>query len=105
MLFFSAHDWHAYPGTGDPSLRGEGDGAGLNINVHLDCGSRDADMLRHWDAALLPAVSGFAPDLVILSAGFDSRMNDLLGCFDLTDDVFRRMTRTAPRTCSYAVSL
>ena len=95
VLFFSAHDWQAYPGTGDPSLRGEGDGAGLNINVHLECGSRDADMLRHWDAALLPAVSGFAPDFVIVSAGFDSRMNDLLGCFDLTDDLFRRMTRTA----------
>ncbi len=95
VLFFSAHDWRAYPGTGDPSLSGEDDGSGLNINVHLDCGSKDADMLRHWDAALLPAVSRFAPDFVIVSAGFDSRMNDLLGCFDLTDDVFRRMTRTA----------
>ena len=30
-----------------------------------------------------------------MSAGFDSRQDDLLGCFDLTDDVFRRMTRTA----------
>ena len=52
-------------------------------------------MLRHWDAALLPAVEAFAPDLVIVSVRFDSRMNDLLGCFDLTDDVFRRMTRMA----------
>lgn len=93
VLFFSAHDWRAYPGTGDPSLRGSGAGEGLNINVHLDCGSRDADMLRHWDAELLPAVSRFRPDFVLLSAGFDSRMDDLLGCFDLTDDVFRRMTR------------
>ena len=39
VLFFSSHDWNAYPGTGDPSLTGEGDGAGLNINVHLDCGA------------------------------------------------------------------
>jgi acetoin utilization deacetylase AcuC-like enzyme len=51
-------------------------------------------MLRHWDNVLLPAVSNFQPDFVIVSAGFDSRMDDLLGCFDLTDDVFRRMTRT-----------
>ena len=94
VLFFSAHDWQAYPGTGDPSLRGDGEGSGLNLNVHLDCGSKDIDMLRHWDNVLLPAVSNFQPDFVIVSAGFDSRMDDLLGCFDLTDDVFRRMTRT-----------
>ena len=50
-------------------------------------------MLRHWDNVLLPAVSTFQPDFIIVSAGFDSRMDDLLGCFDLTDDVFRRMPR------------
>jgi acetoin utilization deacetylase AcuC-like enzyme len=93
VLFFSAHDWQAYPGTGDPSLRGEGEGTGLNINVHLDCGATDVDMLRQWDGELLPAAARFGPDLVIVSAGFDSRRDDLLGCFDLTDDVFRRMTR------------
>jgi len=95
VLFFSAHDWYAYPETGDPALTGEGDGTGLNINAHLDCGAEDADMLRHWDRSLAPAVAGFEPDLVLVSAGFDSRVDDLLGCFELTDDVFRRMTRTA----------
>jgi len=95
VLFFSTHDWQAYPGTGDPSLTGEGEGSGLNINAHLDCGSRDVDMLRHWDSKLLSAASEFRPDFIIVSAGFDSRRNDLLGCFDLTDDAFRRMTRTA----------
>ncbi len=95
VLFFSSHDWAAYPGTGDPSLTGEGEGTGLNINVHLDCGSSDADMLRYWDNALSPAVAAFDPDFVIVSAGFDSRRDDLLGCFDLTDDAFRRMTRMA----------
>ena len=95
VLFFSTHDWQAYPGTGDPSLTGEGDGTGLNINVHLDCGARDVDMLRAWDSKLLSAAAAFRPDFIIVSAGFDSRQDDLLGCFDLTDDVFRRMTRTA----------
>ena len=95
VLFFSAHDWNAYPGTGDPSLTGEGDGTGLNINVHLECGATDADMLRYWDNTLSPAVAAFDPDFVLVSAGFDSRRDDLLGCFDLTDDAFRRMTRLA----------
>lgn len=95
VLFFSAHDWQAYPGTGDPSLTGEGDGAGLNINAHLECESKDLDMLRYWDRLLEPAVASFRPDFVLISAGFDSRMDDLLGCFNLTDDSFRRMTRMA----------
>jgi acetoin utilization deacetylase AcuC-like enzyme len=95
VLFYSTHDWAAYPETGDPALAGEGDGHGTNINVHLDCGSRDADMLRAWTARLEPAVTGFDPDFVVVSAGFDSRQDDLLGCFDVTDDAFRRMTRWA----------
>jgi acetoin utilization deacetylase AcuC-like enzyme len=72
-----------------------GDGRGTNINVHLDCGSRDIDMLRAWDDKLEPAMAAFSPELVIVSAGFDSRQDDLLGCFDVTDDAFGRMTRKA----------
>jgi acetoin utilization deacetylase AcuC-like enzyme len=95
VLFYSTHDWAAYPETGDPSLQGSGEGTGSNINVHLDCGSRDIDMLRAWDEQLEPAVAAFDPDFIILCAGFDSRQDDLLGCFDVTDDAFRRMTRKA----------
>jgi acetoin utilization deacetylase AcuC-like enzyme len=95
VLFFSTHDWQAYPRTGDPSLMGGGEGHGLNINVHLECGSKDMDMLGAWDKKLLPAVMKFKPDFVLLSAGFDSRRDDPLGCFDVTDDAFKRMTKTA----------
>ena len=92
VLFFSTHDWQAYPGTGDPSLGGTGEAKGLNINVHLDCGSGDADMLASWERQLLPAATKFRPDFVLISAGFDSRKDDLLGCFEVTDNAFRRMT-------------
>ena len=68
VLFFSTHDWQAYPGTGDPSLTGDGEGTGLNINAHLDCGARDIDMLRHWDAKLMSAASSFRPDFILVSA-------------------------------------
>ncbi len=95
VLFYSTHNWMDYPETGDPSLMGEGDGHGTNINVHLECASTDLDMLRAWDGRLEPAVMDFDPDFVVVSAGFDSRQDDLLGCFDVTDDAFRRMTRAA----------
>ena len=95
VLFFSTHDWQAYPGTGDPSLTGSREGHGLNINVHLDCGVKDKGMLSTWDRTLLPAVNKFEPDFILISAGFDSRKEDPLGCFEVTDDAFKRMTEMA----------
>ncbi len=95
VLFFSVHDRRAYPGTGDPRKKGAGKGKGFSINVHLGCGARDRDMIEAWEEHLLPAAHAFKPELVLISAGFDSRKGDLLGCFDLTDICFSRMTRMA----------
>ncbi len=94
VLFFSTHNWHDYPGTGDPSLSGAREGSGTNLNVHLGPGATDRDLLSAWDRTLLPAVERFRPEFVIVSAGFDSRREDLLGSFEVTDDAFVRMTRT-----------
>jgi acetoin utilization deacetylase AcuC-like enzyme len=93
VLFFSTHDLYAYPGTGHPEKTGEGAGKGFNINVHLDCGTKDQDIITVFEERLLPAARKFEPDMILISAGFDSRKSDLLGCFDLTDDAFVRMTK------------
>jgi len=92
VLYFSTHDYYAYPGTGNPANIGEGAGKGLNINVHLDCHSTDKDITSAFKEKLLPAAHRFKPDLILISAGFDSRQNDLLGCFDITDDGYRQIT-------------
>ena len=93
VLYFSTHDQFAYPGTGFPERQGEGEGQGFNINVHLDCGAKDADMIEAFEQTLLPAVEQFQPDLIIISAGFDSREDDLLGCHDITDQGFIQLTQ------------
>jgi acetoin utilization deacetylase AcuC-like enzyme len=93
VLFFSTHNWNAYPGTGDPSLTGQGKGAGYNINVHLDCGCIDNDIIAAWDDKLIPKANEFKPDFVLLSAGFDSRINDYLGCFSITDAGYVTLTK------------
>jgi acetoin utilization deacetylase AcuC-like enzyme len=93
VLFFSTHDQFAYPGTGSPKRRGEGLGEGLNINVHLDCGCDDKTMMAAFEQYLRPALKGFKPDFILISAGFDSRQDDLLGCFKVTDDGFYQLTR------------
>jgi acetoin utilization deacetylase AcuC-like enzyme len=93
VLFFSTHDLYAYPGTGSPEKKGEGDGIGFNINVHLDCGTTDNDIINAFDKYLLPAVEKFKPDLILISAGFDSRKDDLLGCYDITDNGYIELTK------------
>ncbi|MFW6124148.1 MAG: histone deacetylase [Acidobacteriota bacterium] len=95
ILFFSTHDWHAYPGTGDPSRIGTGDGKGYNINAHLSPGSGDEVIKKAWDDKLIPASDHFNPDFILISAGFDSRIDDLLGCFTITDKGFFDLTQNA----------
>jgi acetoin utilization deacetylase AcuC-like enzyme len=95
VLFFSTHRRQAYPGTGDPARRGEGPGLGYTINVDLGAGATDKDMLDAWDRAFLARAEAFAPELVLISAGFDSRKDDWLGDFRIGDGTFRRLTRMA----------
>jgi len=92
ILFFSTHDAVAYPGTGSPTKKGTGDGYGFNINVHLPCGTNDKKIIDSFNNILLPKVKIFKPDLVLISSGFDSRIDDLLGCFKITDKGFQKLT-------------
>ncbi|MFC1585608.1 histone deacetylase [Fibrobacterota bacterium] len=94
VLFFSTHEWYAYPGTGDPSRRGEGPGLGYNINAPLSSGCGDTDIIKAYQDLLIPAAQTFKPELVLVSAGFDSRENDPLGTFNITDQGFFQLTRT-----------
>ena len=93
VLFFSTHDWKAYPGTGDPSRKGAGKGNGFNVNIHLPCGSNNLDIENAFRNHLRPVALNFAPDFVLISAGFDSRKNDLLGCFNIDDNGYRNITK------------
>jgi acetoin utilization deacetylase AcuC-like enzyme len=93
VLVFSTHDQFAYPGTGSPSKRGEGKGEGYNINVHLDCGSGDEAIMQAFKRHLQPRMAEFKPDFILISAGFDSRQDDVLGCFNISDQGFYNLTR------------
>jgi acetoin utilization deacetylase AcuC-like enzyme len=92
VFYFSTFDPAAYPRTGDPARTGRGAGRGSTANHPLRCGATDADVLAIYRDHLVPIADRFRPDFVLVSAGFDSREDDLLGCFRLTDDGYRRMT-------------
>jgi acetoin utilization deacetylase AcuC-like enzyme len=93
VFFFSTHQWPLYPGTGRADETGEGAGAGTTMNFPFPAGSGRTEILGAVENALMPAADRFRPDLVLISAGFDSRIDDLLGNFTLTDEDFRDLTR------------
>ena len=92
VLFFSTHNARDFPGTGSPKRNGAGAGKGLSINVHLGCKTTDEDIIKVFREKLVPAAEAFKPDLVVISAGFDSRKNDPFGCFEISDYGFYRLT-------------
>ncbi len=92
VLFFSTHQAPWYPGTGHPDETGEGTGRGTTINRPFPAGSGRAEILGAFQQVLLPAARAFRPDLVLISAGFDSRVGDPLGRFTLTDADFADLT-------------
>jgi acetoin utilization deacetylase AcuC-like enzyme len=93
VLFFSTHQYPWYPGTGAADETGEGNGKGFTINCPFPAGSGRREIAGAFEHKLLPAAERFRPDLVLLSAGFDSREGDPLGRFTLTDEDFAYLTK------------
>ncbi len=92
VLYVSTHQWPFYPGTGKADETGLGQGAGANRNFPLNAGTGDRTYSSLLDEEVLPALEQFAPDLLMLSAGFDAHMLDPLGGLQLSTSLFASMT-------------
>jgi acetoin utilization deacetylase AcuC-like enzyme len=92
VLFFDTHQHPWYPGTGSPAETGEGKGRGLIVNRPFPAGAGRNEILGAFRTELVPAAERFRPELVMISAGFDSRDGDPLGKFTLTDADFAELT-------------
>jgi len=99
VLFASLHQWPFYPGTGGPGTSDE-----LTLNVPLPAGSGDVEYLEAFDRDIEPAVRAFAPDVVLVSAGFDAHEEDPMAHMRVTVDGFRELARRCatlgPRTAA-----
>jgi acetoin utilization deacetylase AcuC-like enzyme len=93
VFYFSTHQWPLYPGTGRADETGAGAAKGTKMNFPFPAGSGRKEILGAVLDSLTPAAQRFRPDLVMISAGFDSRVGDLLGGFTLTDHDFTDLTR------------
>ncbi|MGI8608124.1 MAG: histone deacetylase family protein [Candidatus Dormibacteria bacterium] len=103
VLYISTHQWPLYPGTGAESERGSGAGEGRTLNVPMPAGSGDEGYIRVFDDAVLPALDAYAPELLLVSAGFDAAAEDPLAGMEVSTPGFAqlagRLLDAAERLC------
>lgn len=93
VFYFSTHQYPYYPGTGESSERGEGKGKDFTLNIPLSAGTSARAHREVFSDGLKAIENAFHPDLIIISAGFDSRRGDPLGALLLEDSDFVEMTK------------
>lgn len=109
VLFISSHQFPFYPGTGAADETGHGAGQGFTRNIPLAPGAGDDDYDRIYRDTVRPALDLFAPEVLLISAGFDTWIHDPLAGMRVTRDgfgrIFRRLREAADATCSGRVML
>jgi acetoin utilization deacetylase AcuC-like enzyme len=93
VFYVSLHQKDIYPFTGPATERGQGAGEGTTLNIPLPGNSDGSRALHEWQQQLEPAISGFKPDFLLISAGFDARKDDPIGGLRWEDETFAEMTR------------
>ena len=93
-LFANSFQSPLWPGTGGPEETGA---AGQVVSRTLAPGAGGAEFRRLWERGLLPAMDAFAPELVIVSAGFDAHEEDPLAQLALHEDDFGWITAELAR--------
>lgn len=109
VLFVSSHQFPFYPGTGAEDETGHGDGKGFTLNVPLRAGANDDDYDRVYGEIVGPALRDYRPEVLLISAGFDTWIDDPLAGMQVTRDgftrIFRRLRDAAEATCGNRVML
>ncbi len=88
IFYASTHQFPFYPGTGAAGEAGRGPGLAATLNVPLPAGTGDEGYAEVFAERILPALAGFRPDVLLLSAGFDAWRGDPLGGMAVTEQGF-----------------
>ncbi len=92
VLFISSHQFPYYPGSGAAAEIGRGEGRGFTVNLPLEAGAEDADYDRIYRDVVVPVLTQFRPQLILISAGFDAFRDDPLGGMRVSTAQFGRLT-------------
>jgi acetoin utilization deacetylase AcuC-like enzyme len=91
--FLSIHRWPFYPGTGTADETGSGDGLGNIVNLPIEFGTSRDRYLATFARSLERLVERIKPQLVLVSAGYDSHRDDPIGSLGLEVEDFETLTR------------
>jgi acetoin utilization deacetylase AcuC-like enzyme len=91
VLYVSTHQFPYYPGTGASTEIGRGEGTGYTVNVPIEAGATDADYDLVFREAVLPVLDHYAPDLLLVSAGFDAHHRDPIASMRVSTEGFAEM--------------
>lgn len=89
LFYASTHQYPLYPGTGSARERGIDNNV---VNVPLPAGAGGAEFRAAWGDRILPSLDRFAPELVIVSAGFDAHAADPLAQLEVETEDFVWLT-------------
>ena len=92
VMYASIHQYPYYPGTGAASETGIGRGTGATVNCPVPAGAGDEEYRRAFNERILPAADAFAPEFLILSAGFDAHAADPLAQVRVSTECFGWMS-------------
>jgi len=92
VLVFSAHRSPFFPGTGTLEEKGKGEGLGYSVNVPLSPGKKDIDYVEIFKTILYPIALEYKPQLIIISAGFDTHYDDPIGGMKVTEQGYAYLT-------------
>ncbi|MBI3591925.1 MAG: histone deacetylase [Nitrospirae bacterium] len=94
VFYFSTHQFPHYPGTGRDSERGRGKGEGYTYNVPMQAGSGDKEYFYIYNKILPDLVRRFAPDIILVSAGYDIHISDPLSGIRVTGEGIRNIVHS-----------
>jgi acetoin utilization deacetylase AcuC-like enzyme len=93
VFYASMHRYPFYPGTGAAGEIGAGKGRGFTKNIPFEGGTGDAKYLRAVEDDIVKTIDDYAPDVILLSAGFDAHRRDPLGGMRVTEAAYGEITR------------
>jgi acetoin utilization deacetylase AcuC-like enzyme len=99
VLYCSLHLGNHYPGTGSVEEIGDGPGIGYTANLPLMYGAGDGAITAFFSRVIRPLADAFGPQLVLVSAGYDSADGDPLGGLSLSNGAFRWMAGVLSEIC------
>ena len=93
VLYISTHQYPYYPGSGNIEEIGSGPGKGATVNIPLPAGCGDVEYQQAFEQIIIPSAERFAPELILVSAGYDLHWSDPLAMMQVSVAGFAMMAK------------